>query len=474
MRNVPFPSPHSIVACCCLAFVWLCIESTHPLLHAADILIADFEQKSLSDQWTVAGPITAKRELVEESAKSAAQAETQQGNNGVQAVPSIPAGRGLVLHASGRGVVRTLPGAIDLQQIEACEELRLWIHAPTSTSDDKPVAIDLMFVEADSHAAFWRKLEIKQAGWQEYRLPLEWFRWEQGRVPEWKQVTTFAVRIKGACELMIDEIRLIDYDPQAGVVATVDELAALAFPNETQVRRVVNDHSWLLTDVPELDLAKLQEHLDDVRQAFLQELQIKQPPAGPAKLILFSTTDQYRDFVVRFGAQLNAVAAPPKSAGYHLQGLALSTWDAKLGSLRPVYTHEYVHSLLSHAALIDSSRGDWFQEGIASMFQVRYHPQEDWRLIVRQGLERESARSPFEKLVSGEDIAMHHYWQAATFCEFLLQHAEYAPQWPQLMRQMHQRGSTDVRLILPTIYKKSWAAIEHDWHDYCHAKYVAQ
>jgi len=85
-----------------------------------------------------------------------------------------------------------------------------------------------------------------------------------------------------------------------------------------------------------------------------------------------------------------------------------------------VVTHEFVHSVLSNHMLIDSSHSDWWQEGVASTYQLRSHPQDDFWPMVREGLQNPEMRSPLGQLCNGGSIPMHRYWQAATLVQMLL------------------------------------------------------
>ena len=47
-----------------------------------------------------------------------------------------------------------------------------------------------------------------------------------------------------------------------------------------------------------------------------------------------------------------------------MHGISTSYWDPRFGTFRPVFTHEFVHSLLAHGAVL-SNHSEWFHEGEA-------------------------------------------------------------------------------------------------------------
>jgi hypothetical protein len=353
-----------------------------------------------------------------------------------------------------------------------CEELGFWIHSKASA--ENPLVLDVMISERDRRAAFWRKLEVTEPGWQKVSMPLAWFRWETGRAPRWNAVSNFVLRTRGPAEFSIDQIDFIDKDPKAGSEYRPEELSEFAFgPGNSAARSRITDAFWLITDSPDLDLEALGKHLEGVLENARKELHLDGKPNRPARLVIFNQEDDYRGFVPRFAEKLGAGAPNPKSDGYHVQGIALSYWKPELGTLRPVFTHEFMHSVLSNYMLIDSSHADWWQEGLASTYQLRAHPQADFWAMVREGLEDPQKRAPLELLCSGRDIPMHRYWQAATLVDMLLCDPAYSPNSRELMDAMRKTGSTDLRPLLEPLYGKTWNDLTMDWARWCVAKVKA-
>ncbi|MDQ3621808.1 MAG: hypothetical protein M3463_04865 [Verrucomicrobiota bacterium] len=153
-----------------------------------------------------------------------------------------------------------------------------------------------------------------------------------------------------------------------------------------------------------------------------------------APLLVFSSRDAYRAFPARLAAKLNAEATVPRAGGFTVFGIATSFWDPEQGSLRPVYTHEFVHALLSDRLRLDN-RGEWLHEGLASRYQLRFHPQENFGAIVADGLAAASRRLPLERLCDGQPIPSNRYWQALTVAGMLLQQEKYAPRAGRLFKR---------------------------------------
>jgi hypothetical protein len=424
------------------------------ICHAAPAW-SDFDQKPAAEQWQSRGKATLLDEPVAANAPAGG-----------------PKGKALRVKADGRALIASRADNHPITGVNDAEEVSFWIQR--AAEETAPLVLDVLFLEKDLRAAMWRKLEVTEPGWQKVTLPLAWFRWETGRVPRWSEMKHFAFRTRGPADFAVDDITFTDKDPAVGAEYSVEQLSELAFgKNNQNARKRTTDKLWILTDHPELDLEQLGKHLESVLEKVQPELKVQETPERPARIIVFSDEESYRGFVPRFGERLGATAPRPQSDGYHLQGIALSYWKPELGTLRPVFTHEFVHSILSNYALTDSAHSDWWQEGVASTYQLRSHPQEDFAPMVRKSLANPSARMTLEELCTGGDIPLTRYWQAATLVEMLIGHPEYSDKLGKLTDAFRKTGSTDMRPLIQPVYGKSWEELTTDWMSWCTEHYPA-
>lgn len=419
---------------------------------AEEVSAFDFEQSPLGDQWTVVG--------------SGVQASRQPVAG--EAPADGPRGTGLAITATGPGGVFTQPGVVPAD-LSRFDRLEFWVHRSEEEARARPhIDIEAQAVGADG-ARYWRRVPLEQPGWQKVSLPLKWFRWGQGHLPDWKHVDRVGVRLRGAAELQLDDLRLVDDDPQYGAALEPADVIELAFGDQRSVRRKDGPHAVVAGDAPELDAAQLADHLEKVAAKLAADLpELKEGP--PGVLLVFGKDDDYRQFTPRLGAKLGADAPLPKSDGYTLLGVATAAWNPRYGTLRPVYTHEFVHAYLIPRLGFDN-HGDWLHEGLAARTQLHFHPQPGFDKIVRAGLANPAARTPLAELASGRPIPVQRYWQAATLVELLLESPQYAPRRPALIEAFRKAGGADLSPHLPAVLNTDWAGLEADWKRWCEEKY---
>jgi len=226
----------------------------------------------------------------------------------------------------------------------------------------------------------------------------------------------------------------------------------------------------LISDCSKIDTNKLADHLQTVAESVLKQLALPKQEGLRGTLIVFDRDADYRQFVPRLGAYWNAHAAEPKSGGFTVQAIATAAYSEQHGTLRPVFTHEFIHSLLARALRV-SNRGEWLHEGLANYYQLRFHPQENIAEIVRSGVEDPSNHLPLEQLCSGKPVPMNRYWQAMTVVEMLLTDDAYRASLPQLLEAFGTDGSTDLGPRLE-ILGKDWASLAEDWKRFCLRHYA--
>jgi hypothetical protein len=186
-------------------------------------------------------------------------------------------------------------------------------------------------------------------------------RWETGRVPQWNQVSSFAIRTRGPAKFCIDQIVFHDDDVLQFADYSVEDLASLAFGQNRPAARVVEEAGfWLLTDELQLDVQALQARLSEVLAAMQHDLALADGPLP--RLIVFSRDADYRRLWSDLPNGWGPVPARQPRTAIICKGLPLSSWDAAQGSLRQFYTHEFCLAC-EFSGWHDSSKSDWWQEG---------------------------------------------------------------------------------------------------------------
>jgi hypothetical protein len=416
------------------------------------LVLFDFEKES-AQVWDRAGGVRIR----------AAEPPETADNDGL-----TPAGRALLVETEARGRLAVPSASVPANWL-GYEELQFWVYRPSDElARDPQVTFEILASERDGIAWYWRRVDLDHQGWQRVALPLKWFRQGPGRLARWDRVDRIEFRFREPARLWIDTIALRPgFSPRAAEW-TLDDLRALAFPDQDPrlVRSRSDREVVLLTDAEELDLDALAAHLARVAAAVRADFPWLERPASPPVVIVFATPERYRAFPPALGERLNAKAPAPRSAGYTVQGLATSTWDARQGSLRPVYTHEFVHALLERSADL-GNRNEWIQEGVASRYQLRFHPQRNFVEIVRTGIADPARHLPLRRLLSGEPIPADRYWQAATVVDLLLADAGFRARLPELIDAFRRVGSTNIEPHLGDVLGTDWERLEAAWRTHC-------
>ena len=419
------------------------------------IVLFDFERDA-GPAWRGAGAI---------QARVAASPEPAQ--------PDGLAPAGLALHVETQAGGRlAAPSASVPADWLRYEELQFWVYRPSDEiARDPRLTFEIVVSERDGVAWYWRRLDLDHQGWGRVALPLKWFRHGPGRLARWDRIDRIEFRFREPARLWIDTIILRPGSRARAAEWSIDDLRLLAFPEHDRGRVRTRDHHEviILTDADQLDLDAVTAHLAQVAAAVRSDFPFLERPASPPVLIVFSSPERYRAFPRALGERLNAQAPPPRSAGYTIQGIATSTWDPRQGSLRPVYTHEFVHALLERSADL-GNRNEWFQEGVASRYQLRFHPQNNFTDIVRGGIADPARHLPLRSLLSGEPIAAEGYWQAVTVVDFLLADAELRTRLPRLLDAFRRTGSTNIEPHLADVLGTDWDRFENAWRAYCLAE----
>jgi hypothetical protein len=200
--------------------------------------------------------------------------------------------------------------------------------------------------------------------------------------------------------------------------------------------------------------------LEDVAAAARKELPFLEEMESPPYLNVFANPAEYKRFPVRLANAIGQTADEAESSGRTTAGVAGSTWSEERGTLRPVYTHEYIHALLERAGRLPN-RGDWLHEGLATHYQQRFHPQAGLAESIRAGLDQ---GWPLERLCDGKETPQEQYWQALSFVDYLL--AVRPKEFAALVVALRDAGSTNVGPHLVTVMQTDWPTLTADWKAY--------
>lgn len=381
-----------------------------------------------------------------------------------------PEGRAVRLRGESGGgfAVNATSIAEDWRQVES---IGLWLHRSADEAKEHPtVELVLRLSEEDQKASFWRRIEVSHVGWQKLVLPLEWFVWSDGRMPRWEKVKFVAVQLRDPGTITLDTVWTEPSTQSRDDFPATESLVKLAFPklDPSNIRTLETRGVQLVTNVKSLELERLATHLGTVAQRLHRELPFLTEPSRGTVLFVFQERAEYQRFAPRIARQLNSRLDPPEAGGYTLQGISSSWWDEKQGSLRPVYTHEFVHGYLSRTLPL-STTGDWLQEGLAAHIQLEFHPQENLSQLVRDGLK--SSSTPLAELCSGRPISTSRYWQAATLWKMFLSEPRYQSKLKELVDRLAAANSTDLGPHLEPLWETNFDKLTSDWRAFCEQQF---
>jgi hypothetical protein len=422
----------------------------------------DFEQPGLSKDWVASGKVTlARKPLI-------APLEEEAKPDGKEIEPS---GFGLSISAAEPGGAYTRPGVVppDLAESADCE---LWVYRSPDEAKARPMAaIEIQFLEGDGKTRFWRKADLSHEGWKRLELPLRWFHRGDGRIPSWASVERFGVRLRTAGEIQIDAVAFRKRPGQTAELSH-DDIIETAFGSaeDGDVRVKSVDGIVMMSDAEALDLGRLAERMQKLRKALNDDFKFVEQ-SGEAPLLVFASEKEYREFPVRLAERLNAQAAPSRSGGFTVLGIATSFYDPAQGDGRPVFLHECVHAILTDWLQM-GNKGEWLHEGLAARYQLRFHPQADIPKIVAEGLADPAKRADLATLTSGEPIPMNRYWQAATFVDMLFTDPKYSPRLAKLIGAIQKAGDTNLDPHVGPILETDWPKLTADWQSHCETSFA--
>lgn len=416
----------------------------------------DFEQQALSNEWTAGGKIAVSRGKGEFPAKP----ELKPKRPG----DPIPEGQVATIDAQP-GSHFALKQELPRIDWERAERISFWVsRTPEEAKRDADCTLDLLFLDAANRATFTRKVVITGSGWQQVEIPVEWIAPTAGSVGSWPEVQRLAISFFEESHLKLDALQAdLAAKPRAAI--SLATMLPIAFPDSPAkaIKTVEREGYVVATNAADCDPAKVADVLKPVLDQLAKELPLE-PPVAPARLLIFASRAEYQKFPPRLAAQFVKEAASPQSDGYTLLGWATSSWDEKQGIERPVFVHEFVHSVLESRLRLANS-GEWFQEGLATHYQLQRYPQKNVPQIILDGIARE--QFDLKALTSGKPIATTTYWQAATLCSLLVRDPAYQPQLKGLIAAFRKSRSTALEPHLATVLKVDFDQLTTDWKKHC-------
>lgn len=233
-------------------------------------------------------------------------------------------------------------------------------------------AVELQFLERGGKAKFWRKVDLLGGGETTVEIPLRFFRMSSGVRPHWDEVLYFGVFFRDDFRGQIVDLALVAKD-ESGAWMHPSHVRDLAF-GDKESTLVQREPLAVITDVKALDAAKLAAHMERVDAWLRNKLPGLGRPDSPPVLVVFEDNKGYQGFHERLGKAINARISAPTTDGYAVLGIASSTAAKNPNDFRPVFAHEFTHVFLDKVVGIPSERGDWFQEGFATLVQLHFHP----------------------------------------------------------------------------------------------------
>ena len=430
-------------------------------IKARDNTLFDFDSFGLSSRWAAQGKIAVERKPP--PMPFAADPERRErGSRG-------PAGAAVHLKAADNSIFFTKAKRVPTDW-QPYETVSFWVYRDPDQQNS--VTIELQLFQPNNRTRHWRRVTIDHQGWQQYTVPTRWMRWSDDGVPDWANVSRLGFFFRDAGDIWIDSITIEDADSELGASIIAKDLVAIAFPNGGKHIKVAEDRQvTVVTGTPAIDLPKLVNHLTSVRQTIEADFAFIPATAHVPKLVIAADKKSYQQFVTDYATALSGQVRTPNSDGFTLHDVSTSYWEPKYGTLRPVYTHEFVHSLLSHVLRIPNKQ-EWLHEGLATYYQLRFHPQANVAELVQKGIEDQKFSAPLPQVCNGEAIPNRLYWQAMTLVEMLLSTDKYKSQLPKLLATLRQSGSTNLEPHLRTVLGTDWEQLADDWRTHCRRRYA--
>lgn len=312
---------------------------------------------------------------------------------------------------------------------------------------------------------------VLHGGPQRIEIPLQFLRYDRGRVPKASRVTSWGLRFVDAAVIDLVAFELWREEEFAGPELTTDDLVH-SFADPERVRVYERGPFVLLTDAPRLDIDPVLASLETMHARTRELLPHMPAPVGPVPLLVFTDKREYRAFWESFSARFGARVIPfEEDEGFTWQGVATAWFTDRYGAVRPTYVHEAHHALLERAYGLAAQRS-WLFEGLANLEQLEISHQE-LASVYRRGLRRADKTSSLNELLDGRSIRTDRYWQATLLAEWLVSDPGRRTALDSALFEMAQRGSTDMRPVLRHHFGTDLDALGIDFWSWAWTRYGA-
>jgi hypothetical protein len=360
---------------------------------------------------------------------------------GVTPVPLESIARGARLEGAAGGRIRFRPseGLPMASARRAVLELRAIGNLPS------PIRVELELVDEATGGRLVSPFEL-HGGPQRVEIPLQFLRYDRGRIPHTNRVTSWGLRFVDAATIDVVAFELWRDEAFDGPELAATDLVN-AFEDPERVRMYERGPFVLLTDAPRLDVEGVLASLDAMHARTRELLPHMPTPNGPVPLLVFADEREYRAFWESFSARFGVRVLPQKEdEGFTWHGVATAWFSDRYGPVRPTYVHEAHHALLERAYGLAAQRS-WLFEGLANLEQLEISHQE-LASVYHRGLRRADKTSSLSELLDGRPIRTDRYWQVTLFVQWLVENPERRVALDSALFEMAQRGSADVRPVV--------------------------
>ncbi len=340
-------------------------------------------------------------------------------------------------------------------------------------------------LDGDGRAIHQRRfgVQVKQTEhWKEFRWPMYEWRWADDRVGEWSDVRSLVLVVENwPGQVYLDEV---NYRPVKADSAKASAwLQQIAFgASESGVRTCAEGDVLVATNAMDtLSMQDLRIQLRRMKQIDAWFARVFGPAyrpvkgAAPATMLIFKDATGYAAFYRRLGEAWNEKIVPPSSAGYTVQDIAASTYNAEFGIHRPVYVHEAVHAMAARdfRLLNGLPRTDWLHEGLANYVQIAMYPASvdphtyATNFATPMNPQGKGVFVPLKMLFAGP-VGMGNYAQAASVVAFLL---EKHPDWLGIITRDLADGQDIAVAMKPC--GATVADLEREWFEWGGKTYPA-